>query len=179
MLWRSPFSEKFTVKCPDGTIRIVYKNLKDAFPLHIPGWGGKMDTSIEAVKGAPANLSAEYQSKIQGLLFSLDDLNNTLMMSFRAAYVSYESNPCENSASFSRQIEKMNDEQKRLTSVKMQIRGLIMLAEKNPDHSEQVISVFLRIVDQIGGPSISTASAIEIKENRDGMKRLAGGSHES
>lgn len=97
---RSPFSKTYVIKCPDGTTRIIYKNVDKAFPLCIPGWQGKMGATIEAVKGEPANLNAEYQTQIQGLLYSLDELNQSLMMTFRAAYVSYQSNPCQNTASF-------------------------------------------------------------------------------
>jgi hypothetical protein len=177
MKFKSPFSRTYVVRCPDGTTRIVYKHVDQAFPLCIPGWQGKMAASIEAVKGAPATLSAEYQSKIQGLLYSLDELNQSLMMAFRAVYVSYQSNPCQNSSSLDRQVERMIQEHNRLTSLRVKIRGLITLAEMNPNHPEQVIPIFQNIVHEIGGPSVPVAASIEIAEARAEMKRLAGGQH--
>jgi hypothetical protein len=167
------------VKCPDGTTRIIYKNIDKAFPLHIPGWDGKINASIEAIKGSPANLAAEYQSKIQGLLFSLDELNQNLMLEFRTVYISFQSNPCKNSDSFERQVEKMIHEQTRLTQLRIQIRGLTELAEMHPDNREQIIHIFKNIVHQIGGKEIAEAASEEISEAREEMKKLKGGSHVS
>src|SRR5258705_9559056 len=35
-------------------------------------------------------------TKIQGLLFSLDELNQSLMMNFRGAYLAFATDPCGN-----------------------------------------------------------------------------------
>jgi hypothetical protein len=70
-------------QCPDGTVRIVYKNVDDAFPLFIPGWNGNVESNLETIKGAQINIKAEYAAKIQGVLYSLDELNQSLMISIR------------------------------------------------------------------------------------------------
>jgi hypothetical protein len=170
-----PFLKTYTIKCPDGSTRTVYKNIDKAFPLYIPGWNGKFNANIEALKGAPVNLNADYQSKIQGLLYSLDDLNQNLMISFRAVYVSFQSNPCKNSDSFDRQIETMIQEHGRLTRLKIQIRGLIELAEMNPNNQSQFLPVFNNIVHQIGGQNIQTVATIEINDARTEIKTLQRG----
>ncbi|MDO9392188.1 MAG: hypothetical protein Q7U71_10505 [bacterium] len=174
-----PFSKTYVVKCPDGTTRVIYKNIDDAFPLCIPGWKGKTGGSIEAIKGASVNINAEYQTQIQGLLYSLDELNQSLTMVFRAAYIAYQSHPCKNAASFNRLIEKMIHENSRLTALKIKIRGLISLAETNPNNQTQWVDAFQSVVDQIGGQSIVVAAKMEIAEARTEMRQLEGGPNAS
>jgi hypothetical protein len=156
-------------------VRIVYKNVDEAFPLYIPGFEGKAAGSIDVIKGAKAHLNADYKTKIQGLLYSLDELNQSLMITFRAMYVSYQSNPCQHSASLERQVDQMIREHGRLTSLRIKIRGLISLAEAHPNNHKQLVSVFQSIVDQLGGPSVAVAAVLEIADARSEMKRLAGG----
>ena len=62
---------------------IIYRNIDDAFPLYIPGWEGKASSSIEGIESVKANLNADYTTKIQGLIFSLDEFNNGIMIDFR------------------------------------------------------------------------------------------------
>jgi hypothetical protein len=174
MKLKFPFSKTCIVCCPDGTTRIVYKDIDKAFPLCIPGWQGKIGATLDAVKGAPVQLTADYQTKIQGLLYSLDELNQSLMMTFRAVYIAYQSNPCKNSDFLNRQIEKMIQEHNRLTSLRVQIRGLITLAEINSNHPELVVPVFQSIVNQLGGQSVSVAASMEIQEARKEMKLFEG-----
>jgi hypothetical protein len=155
----------------------VYKDIDKAFPLYVPGLKANIGASIEAIKGAPVNLNADYETKIQGLLYSLDELNQSLMMTFRAIYVSYQSDPCKNSDSLYRQVEKIIDEHNRQTALRIKIRGLIEIAEMHPENPEKVIIVYQDIVHQLGGPSVSVAASLQIKESRSQAKRWIGGKY--
>src|SRR5947208_17126263 len=106
MSW--PFFKTRKHYCPDGSVKLVYRNVDDAFPFYVPGWEGKLDAKL---KGAPARLRAEYATKIQGLLYGLDELNQGVMFDFRAAYVTYMNDPCQHAGFFERQVEKIIHEQ--------------------------------------------------------------------
>jgi hypothetical protein len=144
------FSKTYAVKCPDGSVKYIYKNIDHAFPLYIPGWQSKVVSGLEGIESIKANISADYTTKIQGLIFNLDEFNQGIMFAFRGAYTTFSSDPCENSNFFSRQIEKILDDQRRLLSLKMQIQALIKLAELHPQNPDGFIPAFLNIVHRIG-----------------------------
>lgn len=162
----NPLSKTYWHKYPDGSVKLIYKNVNDAFPLYIPGWEGKAGVTLDAIAGAPVNITGEYATKIQGLLYSLDELNQSLMMTFRSSYTVYQTDPCANGGFFQRQVEKAIDEQNRQTSLKVQIRGLISLAELHPGNPEHFLPVFQDIIQNTGGPSVVLAASQEIEEAR-------------
>jgi len=174
-----PFWKTYKVRCPDGTVKTVYRQIEDAFPLYIPGWEGKININLAALQNLPADLGAEYATKIQGLLYSLDDLNQSLMMSFLGAYMVYKSDPCKKAEFFEKQVEELIKEQHRLRTLKMQIQGLISLAEVHRNASDQFIQAFKEIVNQLGGASIVEAASIEIVETRNIAKKMMGGENGS
>jgi hypothetical protein len=94
-----PFSKSYRVRCPDRTVKTIYRNIDDAFPLYIPGWKGDVRADIKAMEQATANVAAAYETKIQGLLYSLDDRNQSLM-TFRTVYLAYIADPCSQTGFF-------------------------------------------------------------------------------
>ena len=170
---RWPFSKTYKHKCPDGTTKIVYKNINDAFPLFIPGWEGKATNNAKAIEGVSVSMDAEYATKIQGLLYDLNEWNQSLMMTFRSAYAHFQSDPCSNNAFFQRQVEKIIDDQHRLTTLDVQIKGLVRLVELNPNNPEHFLQIYCQIINQIGGKSPEVTS-LEIAENRKNVNLWIG-----
>lgn len=167
-----PFSKTYKHRCPDGSVKTVYRNVDHAFPLFIPGWQANMGAAIKAQELGTGEIKGEYASKIQGLLFSLDELNQSLMMNFRGAYVAFATDPCVNGALLNRQVETILREQHRLQLVRVQIRALIALAGSQRNSHEKVMDAFQRIVDQVGGRAVvSEAAADEIAGSRDAVRR--------
>jgi hypothetical protein len=179
MIWKIPLIKTYTVRCPDGSFRTVYKHVNDAFPLFLQGFHGKAQTSLNELKGASATLNAEYQSKVDGLLFSLDDFNQSLMMNYRATYVTYQADPCANLGYLKRQMERLVDQQNWLTTLRAKIRTLVELAKVQPDRPDLFFNSYNEIVGQLGGPGISFAASYEIRINRTAAKKWIGGSHVS
>ena len=99
-----PYSKTYKHKCPDETIKIVYKNIDDAFPLFIPGWEGKVKNNVKAIESISVSMDADYATKIQGLLYDLNEFNQSLVMNFRTIYAYFQSDPCSNNNFFQRQI---------------------------------------------------------------------------
>lgn len=173
------FGKTYKHKCSDGSIKIVYKDVDDAFPLFLPGWEGKISGNVKGLGNTDAGLSSEYATKIQGLLYNLDELNQTLMMNFRGAYVSYQTDPCKYDDHLQRQIQNILDEQTRLKRLKIKIEALISLAEMNNVDQIEILSAFKDIVNEIGGSGIPVAARIEISETRQIAKRMRGGENDS
>lgn len=120
----NPFTKSYERKCLDGSIKTIYKKAEDAFPLLINGYDAKMSSKIKTELIDGAELSGSLKKNVDTLLYGLDDINNGLMMSFRAAYVGFQSDPCANNVFFLEQITQINEEQRRLRALKMQIRGI-------------------------------------------------------
>lgn len=170
-----PFTKSYTIKCPDGTIKTVYKNIDDAFPLYIQG----MDTSISAKTDLDNNsnneLNATYKSKVDGLLYSLNDQNQSLMMTFRTVYMVFCSDPCSSSEYFQREISKITDEYGKIQKLKMQIDGLIQILNSSSNNSIQVTEIYTNIVNQLGTDPALSVAILEMKQARIDMQTIIGG----
>jgi hypothetical protein len=59
MIINWPFSKTYKIKCPDGTIKTVYRNIDHAFPLFIPGWQADIAADVKAQELGAAHLKAE------------------------------------------------------------------------------------------------------------------------
>src|SRR5262245_24437315 len=133
MAW--PWSKRYRVRCPDGSTKTVYRNVDDAFPLFIPGWQGDLSAGASGsaktagVDDLKTEIKGSYATKIQGLLFAIDDLTQTIMLNFRSVYVAFATDPCTNGAFFQRQVETLVAEQQRISRLRIQVRTLIELVK--------------------------------------------------
>lgn len=172
-----PFSKTYNRRCSDGTVKTVYKNIDDAFPLHIPGWQGNLSATVKGLEQIEGSVKADFTSKIHGLLYTLDELNQGLMMTFRGAYVVYQNDPCSHAEFFEREVAKLLDEQHRLRTLKMQIEALITLASKSTQESEKFLNIFSEIVQKLGNYSAPKVASSEINDARNIVKSIVGDDH--
>ncbi len=66
------FGKSREVKCPDGSIKTVYKDVNDAFPLFIQGYDGNLAAKINTESIGGAHIDGSYSTRIDGLLYALD-----------------------------------------------------------------------------------------------------------
>ncbi len=176
MAW---LSKTRKVKGPNGRIKTVYKDVDDAFPLYIKGWKAKLEATGKALDKAEVNINAESTTLIHGLLFSLDEFNNELMMKFRVAYVHYQSDPFENNGYFERSIGKILDEHGRLKACSLKINGLISFAQLYPDNSDGFFKLFANIVDSFDSIMVPIVASQRIAEAKRITKKIAEDQHEN
>jgi hypothetical protein len=166
------FGRSYSVRCPDGSKKTVYRNVDHAFPLFIPGWQGDASASaggaakaagVEELKG---EVKATYETKIQGLFFALDELTQTIMINFRGVYLTFVSDPCANGAFLQRQVEKLVTEQQRISRLRIQVRTLIELVKSQPNETIQILTMFKEVAGNLGGNPSLEATTIEIAEAR-------------
>jgi hypothetical protein len=176
---RWPFSKTYKVRCPDGSIKTVYKNVDDAFPLHIPGWKANLVAAGKVLDKASADMKAEYSTAIHGLLFALDNLNQGLMMTFRGAYVVYQNDPYKHSDFFEREVSKLLDEQRRLRTLKIQIDGLIELAKLQPKQSEEFARALASVVERMGSLMMPQTISERIQQAKQIADQMSEAIHEN
>jgi hypothetical protein len=166
------WGKTYSVTCRDGTRKTVYRDVDDAFPLFIPGWQGDLSAGgsgsaqavgIDELKG---EARASYTSKIQGLLFAIDDLTQTVMINFRTVYVTFATDPCSNGGFLQRQVEKLVAEQQRISRLRIQVRALIELAKNQPNETVQILTIFKDVAGNLGGTFAVEAVKVEIAEAR-------------
>lgn len=172
------FSKTYNHRCPDGTIRIIHKNFDHAFPLSIKDQKGSIDLGIKSKQVGSGKLKADYDNKIKGLLFNINEQNQSLMINFRFAYAAFQADPCGNNAFLTRQSEHFSLGQQRLMELKAQITGLITLAESYPSNPEKVLPMYHEIVGKIGDYSGREATVKAIEENREQATKWINNSHE-
>lgn len=169
-LWKATYKRR----CPDGSVKAVYRNVDEAFPLYIQGWDAKAAVSLESVVGGPVNVGAQYATHLQGLLYSLDDLNQSLMMVFRAAYMCFKADPCANEAFFTRQVAELIRDHNVFRAAKLKFRTLVTIAELHPEQSSEILRLFQEVADAVGGNSGVPATQLEIASTRETVAEWRG-----
>lgn len=172
MLLNWPWAKFYHVRCPDGTTRTVYKNMDDTCPLYIHGWKAEVAADITGLSKLSGEAKAKYETHIGGLLFSLNEQNQSLMMSFRTVYTAFVTNPCANDGFLHREIEKLLDDQRRISALKIQIEALIQLASTQPNDTGGITRLFSEIASRLGGSSVAMAATLEIAETRAVAKNM-------
>jgi hypothetical protein len=178
-----PWGKTKEIKCPDGTTRIVYKNIDEACPLVIPGWNAQMEAALNGASQLRGSVKARYEKTIRGFLFGLNEQNQSLMMSFRMVYQAYASNPCANGEFLTRETEKLLDEQRRIMTLKLQITAVIQLASTSPTETAQLANILSDIASRIGEPAVSKAAcaeiaSLEIAETRKVAEQIVRGGNQ-
>lgn len=170
----NPFVTTYDVKCPDGSVKTVYKKVEGAFPLFVAGWEANISGKMKSELNVNGELTGGYKTKVDGLLYGLDEINNGVMMSFRSAYVGYQSDPCTNNDFLLSQIEKVNDEQRRLRALKMQIFGYVEMIKNNTNNLKELAELYNDLVHRIGSsPEVGTAVVVgAIKSSTEAAKQL-------
>ncbi|WP_294324706.1 hypothetical protein [uncultured Chryseobacterium sp.] len=169
------FSKTYKHKCPDGTVRIIHKNIDHAFPLSLKENNKSFSGDLDVENIGNGKLKAEYQNKIKGLLFSINEQNQSLMINFRFAYAAFQADPCGNNSFITRQSELFSLGQQRLMELKTQITGLITLAESYPNNPEKVLPMYRNIIDKMSNSSSNTATVQAIVENREAANKWIKG----
>lgn len=167
--------KSYRVKCPDGSTKTVYRNVNDAFPLSIDGWKGDLAAEAKGVAGEAAKIKGAYATKVQGLLFGLDELTQTLVLNYRSVYMVYVSDPCGNAGFFQREVQKLVAEQQRIARLRIQVRTLIEIAKVKTVDAGAFLDLFRELAGGVGGSSIPAAVEAEILEARQIADRWAGG----
>lgn len=166
------WSTTYERKCPDGNTRIIHKKIDTAFPLFIKGNNSKTSVDLDALKKVKGKLSHEHQSKLDGTLFELNEMNNTLMMKFRSAYSLFQANPCGGYDRFANEILKINNEHHRLSLIKTKMKMVVDMA--NSISPELMFKQIISILDEA---FVVETATIEIEANRNLMKNIKDQNH--
>ena len=175
MIVNWPFSKTYRFKCKDGSVKTFYKNVDDALPLYIKSWEGNVSAAAKMRDQVNADFRGEYKSSIEGLLYALDERNQSLMMMFRMAYIAHQCNPDSMGGFFERELEKAFDEQRRITALKIRIEGLINLAKLKPDDPEAFLAALADVSDPIAVQAIPQLTAHWIEEARQMTREMMEG----
>jgi len=175
---RWPFGKTYSVRCPDGSVKEVYRTIDDACPLYIQGI--QRESSAKggaAVKSAGVNLHGEakkkYGSKIEALIFGIDELTQTVMINFRSVYLVFSADPCNNNSFLLRQVEMLVAEQQRVASLRIQASTLIALVQAQPGNAVAILKQFKQLAVGIGGDLALEVVKEEAKEEIAEARQLA------
>lgn len=171
-----PFTRSYDVRCQDGSVKRVYRNADHAFPLSVTGYDANFRANVSSELLGDGELGGGLRTKVEGLLYGLSEINEGLMMSFRAAYIAYQTDPCSNNEFFVNQISQINEEQRRLRALKMQIRGYVDLAKNRPNDVENLAQLYTDLVGNIGSAVMGNAGVPEaINLSKDAAHQLMEG----
>jgi hypothetical protein len=139
----------YRVKCPDGSMKLVYRNVDDAFPLVFRGLETEFYTAKGRLDALSASIDDKHRSMIESLLGAADEANNALMAKFRAAYLVYTTDPCSQSEYLATQLNQISEEYNRLTRVEHRVLSLISLVASKPTDTDSISSLSSELAGQL------------------------------
>ena len=155
---RLPGQKTYRKKCPDGTDRVVYYNVDDAFPLYTRDWTASFGAVLTQSQALDGGVSAELSRQLSGWLVELDEANRSMQTKFRTAYVNYQTEPCSGLERFNRRIEEIDKAESELRKIEIEFRGAVGLL--NAGASEETVHKLVsRILGQI--PTAEPESEID------------------
>ena len=81
------------IKCKDGGIACVVKDIDKAFPLYAQQFSSKIDSLLDLMK-VKFQGQVDMDHNIVPIYKNLDSLNGDAAINYRAAYVKFATNPC-------------------------------------------------------------------------------------
>jgi len=116
------------VKCPDGSIRLVLKNLEKLpkiFGQFVPEWQFKLNGVLKATQDTiAANAGTEIGKKATKLYDEVDQLNSRSISLFTMGYMQFTTNPCSNDKKLNETISKINKMINRLSEIQMEVESM-------------------------------------------------------
>lgn len=143
-----PFQMKKTIRCPDGSTRIIYRKVNDAFPFEVFDTKASAKTDSKLPDITDLAVSGEYERTLNALLMKIDETNSSLMMLFRAAYVAFEANPCQNDKDFKKDVRDIRLANERNTLLKLKYAALLKILSQTPHNKVKIDSLLLEIAEE-------------------------------
>jgi hypothetical protein len=168
----------YRVRCPDGTVRHVHRDLDAAFPLALKGATIRAGAGAEVLGTATTELSAEYRARLEGILFGLSERNESLMMSFRGVYVAYQADPCANGARLMRQVEKIVSEVQDLARLQASARALAQFTDGPTADQARAAEMFHELIKELGQRAPASTAQTEIEAAHEDVRAWADGNED-
>lgn len=131
-----PFRRTRKFKCPDGREPIVFKNPDDAFPLIAKDWSARFNAVCNALKELQGNLGAQFEKQIEGFFVQLDQANFSMQSQFRAIYIVFQTDPCNQNDYLSKGIKKIIEIENTHRKMQIEISRIEILISQGSGSKE-------------------------------------------
>jgi hypothetical protein len=172
-----PWSKHYHRRCPDGSTKLVHKNVDEALPLHVGDHRNDVRTERNMLQEVPAQVREAQGNRIEGVLVVLDEQSHQLVYAFRVAYLDYSNDPCSNNDRFQRQLDRLLEERHRLSVARVQLQALLELAKNQPHRTDAILQMFKDVTQQLRGEPISEVASMEVKESQNDARNWIGASN--
>ena len=152
--------------CADGTTKRVNHDVDQEFALFFGEHQAKYDATVDLLKQAKVNGSREASARLSNLSFQLDEVNRSLMLSFRTLYALYATDPCSMHARFVAGVEDLVQSEQHARFFYGTLDRVIRSIEAGTP-SEQAFG----LLDQVG-PSLQLSAPVTDQKMRDGAQLI-------
>jgi hypothetical protein len=163
----------YAVKCPDGTVAYVYKNIDHVFPLIFKDTKSAGSAAIDGLNKVKGKLDGKYESQIKQILFRVDEKNGSLQAHLRAAYVLYAAAPCIKLNYLEAAIKEVRSDESALRKAEFLIKQLVALLKDPQSNSvTALISEHIaKIVLALNPPGAALIEQMQqVRPNTDAWK---------
>lgn len=164
---------KHKVKCPDGSVRYVYRNIDKAFPMFLGDIKNEISAGIKNKEFGSANATKKYNSDIRSILIQIDETNQSMMLNFRVAYIGFESNPCQNSEKFNADLDEIRRCGQHNHELKVKVNAIIRYLELGGNHSKEIETILCEISASYPQIALPSAAALEMREAEKNAGEMA------
>lgn len=166
----------------DGSTGFIFKNFDSTSPTVIRSYYSKTKVDLKIMEKIAAGLGAEYQSPVAGLLYNINETNESLMLAFGILYTSFLTNPERYRDYLVSETRNIIRHTQKLSEFRMQTTFLINMAKEYPNKEEiifEINNLYREYLSTIKNNIDAIETSIEIKKQKESMEELAGGKNGS
>jgi hypothetical protein len=124
------------VKCPDGSVKTIYRKPRKAFPLALTELSGKAEAAIGGLQAVSGKVTGEYAKEYRALLMHLDETNGSMQAELAAVYTAFSSDPCHDPGYFHRKVDEILDNRDSFQHLVLRAKLIAKMIDEGADSTE-------------------------------------------
>lgn len=168
------FSKHYKIKCPDGSVRLIYKNVDDAFPMSLANNKWSANANGKDSVGNTGSIAAEASATVKEMLLVFDNVNKNIMLDYRSAYIYLQASPCTNMEEYHREERDIRRRIERAKRFEEVVKIFQISIQSCPERALEVCESFKAIFSDYSKEcaSMNIAMTEEIKKSQKVMIEL-------
>jgi hypothetical protein len=150
------------VKCGKGRTLRVYRNADDAFPVVAPQVAVALQGTAAVTDQLRAGVRGEASRRVEELANRIDAVSRSLRERYRAAYVVFQTDPCNQSEFLAAEVNRISRQEERLREVAISMEQVCEYARQGA--SDAQVTGLLKELIQTLEPSLGpVAKRVELR----------------
>ncbi len=154
----------YIVRCPDGTVRQVYRNVDDLIPLVFKIENADVALGFQTDAGGSAGIKATYAAHVDYIRSGLNERRIKMIDAYRLAYGVYAADPCGRLDFLERKTEGLLADQSRDENARLKFIAFMEFLHSDSSSDKAAQKMFQDLINGMDGNAGSLGAHVAIEE---------------